>query len=217
MTTSMVPDFETPARKHGIRLLLQFGSTVSGRDHAHSDVDEAVLLEHPPGSLHDYGAIAAALQPCFPGRELELAIINRADPLFLKTDRVRGPAALRPSAAACRAENLSLQAIPGPPPLPGDGARVHQTQDDTGAMTVDPQLVTRKLTLILADLGTVHELALAVIDRSSAEHLAPSAGLRNRLVQEYDEIDPARVSMPSPGRRRTWSSTPKASRRISRP
>lgn len=58
-------------------------------------------------------------------------------------------------------------------------------------MTVDPQLVTRKLTLILADLGTVHELALAVIDRSVAEHLAPSAGLRNRLVQEYDEIDPA--------------------------
>lgn len=44
----------------------------------------AVLLEHPPGSLHDYGAIAAALQPCFPGRELDLAIINRADPLFLK-------------------------------------------------------------------------------------------------------------------------------------
>lgn len=32
-------------RTHGVRLLLQFGSTVSGREHAASDVDLAVLLE----------------------------------------------------------------------------------------------------------------------------------------------------------------------------
>lgn len=38
------------------------------------------------------------------------------------------------------------------------------------------------------------ELAgIGVIDRSFAERLAPSAGLRNRLVHEYDRIDPAKI------------------------
>lgn len=47
-------------------------------------MDVAVLLERPPASLYDYGSIAADLQPCFPDRTLDLAIINRADPRFLK-------------------------------------------------------------------------------------------------------------------------------------
>lgn len=34
---------------------------------------------------------------------------------------------------------------------------------------------------------------LGVLDRALAEALAPSAGLRNRLVHEYDRIDDARV------------------------
>lgn len=75
---------EAFARKHGVRLLLQFGSTVSGRTHAGSDVDLAVLLERAPDSLWDHGGIVADLQPFFPGREVDLAIVNRADPLFLK-------------------------------------------------------------------------------------------------------------------------------------
>jgi len=69
------------AQRHGIRLLLQFGSTVSGQVHERSDVDLGVLL----GDLdHDLHAL-------FPGRKLDLAILNRADPLFLKqvTDNCR--------------------------------------------------------------------------------------------------------------------------------
>lgn len=79
----MTPDFDAIARQHGIRLLLQFGSTVSAREHAHSDVDIAVLLERAPTTLHEQGELAVDLQHCFPDRELDLAIINRADPLFL--------------------------------------------------------------------------------------------------------------------------------------
>lgn len=87
----MVAGFEPVARKRGIRLLLQFGSTVTGRTHAHSDLDVAVLLDAYPESLRAYGELAADLQPCFPGREIDLAILNRADPLFLKqiTDTAR--------------------------------------------------------------------------------------------------------------------------------
>lgn len=80
----MTPDFDAIARQHGIRLLLQFGSTVSAREHAQSDVDVGVLLERSPTTLDEWTALAADLQRCFPDRELDLAIINRADPLFLK-------------------------------------------------------------------------------------------------------------------------------------
>lgn len=38
---------------------------------------------------------------------------------------------------------------------------------------------------MLADIG--------VLDRPFADRLAPAAGLRNRLVHEYEQIDPARV------------------------
>lgn len=77
-------DFDGFARAHGVRLLLQFGSTVSGRTHPASDLDVGALLTRAPDSLHDYGTIAADLQALFPGRAVDLAILNRADPLFLK-------------------------------------------------------------------------------------------------------------------------------------
>jgi len=83
--------FAEIARKHGIRLLLQFGSTVTGAVHPRSDVDLAVLLERPAPSLAELADLLHDLQRGFPGREVDLAILNRADPLFLKqvTERCR--------------------------------------------------------------------------------------------------------------------------------
>jgi predicted nucleotidyltransferase len=71
-------------RTHGIRLLLQFGSTVTGRTHAASDIDLAALLERRPVSLNAHAALVGDLQAAFPGREVDVAVINGADPLFLK-------------------------------------------------------------------------------------------------------------------------------------
>ena len=48
------------------------------------------LLTRVPASLHEYGTIAADLQALFPGRAVDLAILNRADPLFLKQVVDRG-------------------------------------------------------------------------------------------------------------------------------
>ena len=73
------------AERHRVRLLLQHGSTVSGRVHAHSDLDMAVLLEDSHESLARVTALGAELQGFYPGRELDVAVINHADPLFLKT------------------------------------------------------------------------------------------------------------------------------------
>jgi predicted nucleotidyltransferase len=79
------------ARKHGILLAVQFGSSVSGQVHQASDVDVAVLLERAPGSLQAHADLIADLQALVPGRDVDVALINRADPLFLKkiTERCR--------------------------------------------------------------------------------------------------------------------------------
>jgi|CXWL01.1.fsa_nt_gi predicted nucleotidyltransferase len=75
-------DFEAIAERHGARLLLQFGSTVTGREHAASDVDVAVLFARSP-KPGEVSNLVADLAPAFPGREVDLGVLNRADPLFL--------------------------------------------------------------------------------------------------------------------------------------
>lgn len=72
------------ARAHGIELMFQFGSTVSGTTHAASDLDLAVLLAHVPDSLASQADLVADIQSLVPGRDLDVAILNHADPLFLK-------------------------------------------------------------------------------------------------------------------------------------
>jgi predicted nucleotidyltransferase len=79
-----VPAFAEIAARHGAVLLVQHGSTVSGPTHAHSDVDIGVLFDRPPASWFDLGELIAELQGEFPGREVDLAVLDRADPLFLK-------------------------------------------------------------------------------------------------------------------------------------
>jgi predicted nucleotidyltransferase len=79
-----VERLERVAREHGVELLVQFGSTVSGREHARSDVDLAVLLADPAPSLRALAELGAALQVFHPRRRVDLALLNRADPLFLK-------------------------------------------------------------------------------------------------------------------------------------
>ena len=86
-----VARLETIARQHGILLIVQFGSSVSGLLRPDSDIDLAVLAERAPDSLADQAQLVADLQPFYPGREVDLVLINRADPLLLKkiTERCR--------------------------------------------------------------------------------------------------------------------------------
>ena len=77
-------DLGSLAPRHGIRLALQFGSTVTGHVHERSDVDLAVILERPSMRLRERAELDHDLQNVFPGRKIDLAILNHADPLFLK-------------------------------------------------------------------------------------------------------------------------------------
>lgn len=81
MTT---PDLDTIARAHGVALLLQFGSSVTGRLHARSDVDLGVLLDRPRVTFDELGELISDLGRLFPGREVDVAVLDHADPLFLK-------------------------------------------------------------------------------------------------------------------------------------
>ena len=93
----MQNDLNAIAEDYGLRLVLQFGSSVTGRTHTRSDIDIAVLLNSPELSFQKQATLLEELQRLFPGQEIDLALINHADPLFLKkiTDDCRilyGPA-----------------------------------------------------------------------------------------------------------------------------
>ena len=79
-----VPSLPEIAGRRQVRLLLQHGSTVSGQVHPNSDLDIAVLFENGHESLSGVAALSTDLQGLYPGREIDLAVINHADPLFLK-------------------------------------------------------------------------------------------------------------------------------------
>ncbi|HEX9822054.1 MAG TPA: HepT-like ribonuclease domain-containing protein [Methylomirabilota bacterium] len=242
-------NLERLARAHGIRLLLQFGSTVTGLVHERSDVDLAVLLERPELSLDAHARLVHDLQSLFPERPIDLTVVNHADPLFLKqvVERCR---LLYGTATELR--HLQLLAF--------KRYQDHRKYLDlerrfvagvlTGAAPRgDRDVVTRKLAMILDDLRAVTPIAqkslddylggatdeilaerylermigrmidinyhlitdaghapprdyyesftqlakLGIMPAEFALQIAACAGLRNRLVHEYDEIDPRRV------------------------
>lgn len=75
--------FDEIAERHRVALLLQYGSTIGGPTHARSDVDIGVLYDGPAPSFLDQGRLIADLEACFPGRQVDLAVLDHADPLFL--------------------------------------------------------------------------------------------------------------------------------------
>jgi len=80
------------AEAHGIVLLVQFGSTVSGPVRPDSDVDLAALVKRTPGSLMGQAQLAGDLQSLYPDREVDLACSIAPIPCFCEKS---------PSAAGC--------------------------------------------------------------------------------------------------------------------
>ena len=72
------------ARRHGIALVIRFGSTVTGHTHPGSDLDLGVLFERLPERLAAELEVMADLQALEPGTEVDVTVLNRADPLLLR-------------------------------------------------------------------------------------------------------------------------------------
>ena len=73
------------AQRHGLRLVVAFGSRATGRTRSDSDLDLAVL----PSSGEDlplsaFADLVADLSRVFPGVEVDVSLIPHADALFLK-------------------------------------------------------------------------------------------------------------------------------------
>jgi predicted nucleotidyltransferase len=75
------------ARRFGLRLIVRFGSTVSGRANAESDFDVAVRSRTPRRrrTLAWHGALEAALERVLdPGRPVDLVVLDGdTDPVLL--------------------------------------------------------------------------------------------------------------------------------------
>jgi predicted nucleotidyltransferase len=72
------------ANLHKIRMVLLFGSAVTNRLHPNSDLDIGILVNETNVGLAELSKIHHELQDIFPEEELDLSLVNRADPLFLK-------------------------------------------------------------------------------------------------------------------------------------
>jgi predicted nucleotidyltransferase len=77
------------AIKHGLDIVLVFGSVVTNKTHQGSDIDIAIRYKDSNPEIiskyfKDFGDIHFGLQKLFPEYEVDLVLINHADPLFLK-------------------------------------------------------------------------------------------------------------------------------------
>ncbi|KRT73330.1 MAG: polymerase beta domain-containing protein, protein [Deltaproteobacteria bacterium CSP1-8] len=72
------------ARRHGIALVLLFGSFAAGNTRENSDVDIAVRFQDREVSLRRLLEVQEELSGIFPGREIDAVSLERADPLFMK-------------------------------------------------------------------------------------------------------------------------------------
>lgn len=71
------------AKEFKLKLIIAFGSQVSGRLHSNSDMDIAVLPIHNGFSFKLYTDLLRDFSRIFSDKEIDLSFINRADPLFL--------------------------------------------------------------------------------------------------------------------------------------
>ncbi|MDH5378919.1 MAG: nucleotidyltransferase domain-containing protein [Gammaproteobacteria bacterium] len=74
--------FSKIAEKYGLRLILLFGSQAKGFTHAQSDLDIAVEFRGAAPEFKKQTELSSALQDIYPDQIVDLAILNRADPLF---------------------------------------------------------------------------------------------------------------------------------------
>lgn len=84
VSTEQQQKLERVASTYHLKLILLFGSVVSGKQHPRSDLDIAVLYEGQELPLQEYSDLMHDLHEIFPGLDIDLSSINHADPLFLK-------------------------------------------------------------------------------------------------------------------------------------
>jgi predicted nucleotidyltransferase len=84
ITAEQLSHIESIAARYGLDMVLLFGSAVTGKgEHRRSDVDIAVRHKHRAIGFKEYADLLHELQQLFPEKEIDLSLMNHADPLFL--------------------------------------------------------------------------------------------------------------------------------------
>lgn len=84
MNTPSTQKLDEIRQKYALELILLHGSQVSGQTHAKSDVDVAVLSKDRNTNL-DWYVLASDLNEVFEMDNVDVTILNHANPLLLKT------------------------------------------------------------------------------------------------------------------------------------
>lgn len=85
ITSKDIQQVESVAHRHRLKMALLFGSAASGKgEHPASDLDIAVLYEGKVADFRESAELRHDLQEIFPGRDVDLCLIDHADPLLLK-------------------------------------------------------------------------------------------------------------------------------------
>ncbi|OGP76176.1 MAG: hypothetical protein A2Z13_04430 [Deltaproteobacteria bacterium RBG_16_64_85] len=72
------------ARRHGLSLVLLFGSAAAGTARPDSDIDIAVKFRDGNVELRRILEVQRDISALFGDRDVDLAVLNRADPLFMR-------------------------------------------------------------------------------------------------------------------------------------
>lgn len=72
------------AEKYRLEMALLFGSVAVDKIHESSDIDIGVKIIGKPLDFNEFADLQYDLQRIFPEREVDLVLLNHADPLFLK-------------------------------------------------------------------------------------------------------------------------------------
>ncbi|MFH1890380.1 MAG: nucleotidyltransferase domain-containing protein [Candidatus Kuenenbacteria bacterium] len=78
------------AKDHGIKMMVVFGSQVSGKIHQGSDLDIGILLNQEPDSYHRLLDVQSELKKVFPEFDIDARYLHNVTPYFLFEAVYRG-------------------------------------------------------------------------------------------------------------------------------
>jgi uncharacterized protein len=71
------------SKKHDLKMMVVFGSQISGKTHTGSDLDIGILLKQDPKSYHILLDVQSELREVFAGYKLDVSYLHNVTPYFL--------------------------------------------------------------------------------------------------------------------------------------
>ena len=162
MRTPTTPELESIARRHGLKLIVMFGSQVSGHTHPESDLDVAILPTHPL-SWDERNVLWGELCELFQ-TEVDLSLLDHAQPLLMAEVTRHGQVLYEGEQSAW----ASLSFTPGV--CIGTRLPCGKRRADTSTavwrkcVMLDKALIEQKLAFLIEHLDELAPLSIATLE-----------------------------------------------------